>query len=67
MSTKQRVDAEALRQRYARAFGIPPEKVTVNFLEDEDAEVVADGLPRWTLGTSTSTEAWNRKTGSNFR
>jgi hypothetical protein len=64
VSTKQRLDAEALRKRYAKTFGRPLESVCVVYLDDEDAEVSAAGYPRWTLGTST--EAWNAATGASF-
>jgi len=50
MSTWQRQKAGALRAKYARVYELPIEQVIVRLLDDEDAEVYAPGLPRWTLG-----------------
>lgn len=57
MSTKQRADAEALRAKYARVFGVPKVYVEVELTEDEDALVFANragwpNLPTWTLGST---------------
>lgn len=76
MSAKQRADAEAMRAKYARCFGVPKEDVEIELLEDEDAAVyhrTDASFPRWHLGVSQISRAtatlaeWNAKTGSKFR
>lgn len=73
MSARQRADAEALRAKYARAFGVPKEDVVIELREDEDASVFHKSdnrLPRWSLGTTEAPRIkatiaeWNAATGS---
>lgn len=63
MSAKQRADAEALREKYARTFGVSLSCVSIHYREDEDAEVfhASDNtLPVWSLGGSNA-PGWTRK------
>lgn len=64
MSERQRADAEALRAKYARTFGVPKAMVEVELLEDEDARVFCrqdHRLPVWTLAPPRAAWATNHK------
>lgn len=68
MSATQRHEAEALRVKYARVFGVPVEDVEVELLHDENARVshrTDASMPVWTTGQGI--DDWNAKTGSRFR
>lgn len=50
MSAKLRAEAEALRAKYARCFGVPKSTVTIEFTEDDNAIVRHPLGPVWTIG-----------------
>ena len=54
MSAATRREAQNLRRKYARYFGVDIVSVSIvefyNHLDQEDAEVSAPNLPKWTLG-----------------
>ncbi len=58
MSAKLRADAEALRAKYARAFGVPKDLVEIELVGDDNAKVFCPWhteLPAWFLATH---EVW---------
>jgi hypothetical protein len=52
VSAKVRAEAEALRAKYARCFGVPVSTVTIEWTEDENAIIRHPLGPVWTLGAA---------------